>query len=863
MFRVIFSIALTILFLQGCSVESQIATQPESEGTQNGVRANHSGLNEAYAEFRSENVSHVSYELTIDIYSEEHKFAGEVTVNFNLIDKHKEVTLDFQDGDVLKLVVNGEESDFAYNGNFITVPHRALIKGDNTLTVKYQHDFSNNGTGLHKFTDPEDGNVYLYSYLWPYYANLLFPSFDQPNIKAHYKLTVLAPKEWEVVTSVRETNIIEAARYNEWQFPTSKNFSTYIFSLHAGPYTVWEDNYQNIPLRLFARQALADNVPVEEWFATTKRGMAFYSNYFEIDYSFRKYDQLLVPDFNIGAMENVAAITFTEELAQYGPESVMQRQLRDDTIVHELSHQWFGNLVTNAWWNGLWLNESFATLVSSVMLSDEPEYKDLWHDFYLSKSVPAMLADAKLSTHPIEVPVTDVNDFQKIFDTITYSKGAAVLNQLSHYVGQDNFQKGIALYLKKHSWQNTHLQDFMNALASVSDMDLKAWSDDWLLESGYNQLVADFTCQNGLLTHLTINQSGTPLREHKLQIALFEHTSSHPTVLSPVTVSGAQTSVQLNTQIGCPALVFPNYGNWTYAEVKLDDKSAKNSEKLIKQSSDQLLKSMLIQSKLNSQDVDWGFVTETIAAEYNQRILEQLFYLLNARLNILERQQTSNYLHIFEQVEIALWNKLKDSELPAQTQRLVFEQYLRSVRSRNETDRSQEMLESNQLLGETLSQAERWNILIHLASLRDVSSMIDNESERDSTLAGKRAQVAARASLPIREIKHYWLNVLLADPQTAEFGIQRGVMNNLFPVNQSDLQYKVMDALIAGVPQITEKRSSYFKSVYADRLFANVCEQKTLSKLQVMLATKDLDSTIARFVADNVQSAQQCIAGKK
>ena len=305
--------------------------------------------------------------------------------------------------------------------------------GNNLVHITYQHPYDQDGTGLHRFVDPEDGNTYLYTYLWPYYANRLFPHFDQPNLKASYEMTVRAKGDWQVVSSNMQDSIIEDGDDKIWHFPRSKKFSSYIFSLHAGPYKVWQDMAGDVPIRLMARQTLAQYVDVEEWFDFTKMGLNHYKSYFDIAYPFEKYDQVLVPEFNIGAMENVAAVTFTEYVVQRGPSSRFQRQNRADIILHEMAHMWFGNLVTKDWWNGLWLNESFATLMASIAVSNIEEFSDLWHDFYLNTNLTAISADKRVSTHPIEVPVPSTNDFFSVFDSITYEKGASVLKQLSHY----------------------------------------------------------------------------------------------------------------------------------------------------------------------------------------------------------------------------------------------------------------------------------------------------------------------------------------------------------------------------------------------------------------------------------------------
>jgi aminopeptidase N len=420
-------------------------------------------LSEAEAIARKARVSNISYVLDIDLVSLVDSYQGRVTTNFTLTENDRPLNIDFTGGGVNGLVVNGEILEPDYNGYFVTLSPTALVAGRNEVLIEYAHPFDQDGTGLHRFVDPEDDRTYLYSYLWPYYSNRLFPNFDQPNLKATYELTVRAAADWEVVSSTTEDVIVEDADTRVWHFPQSEKFSSYIFSLHAGPYQIWEDMAGDVPIRLMARQSLSEYVAVDEWMAYTKSGLSHYRDYFDIPYPFAKYDQIIVPDFLIGAMENVAAVTFSESYVDRGASNRFNNQRRAGTILHEMAHMWFGDLVTMNWWNGLWLNESFATLMSSIAVSEATEFEDLWHDFYLSENLTAISADNAVSTHPIEVPVVSTNDFFNVFDAITYDKGASVLNQLSHYIGREDFRLGVSNYLKEHSWKNTELDDFLSS----------------------------------------------------------------------------------------------------------------------------------------------------------------------------------------------------------------------------------------------------------------------------------------------------------------------------------------------------------------------------------------------------------------
>ncbi|RYE63144.1 MAG: aminopeptidase N, partial [Oxalobacteraceae bacterium] len=383
----------------------------------------------------------VDYVLDFTLTGKE-TFAGTTTVTFDLKDVDAPVTLDLKDATVKSVSVNGKPVATRYNKWFVTLDAASLAKGRNTVVIDYERLHSTNGEGLHRMVDPADGRVYTYSHFEPVAAQQMFAVFDQPDLKASYTVSVTAPRDWHVVTTTRETKIDERGANRHWTFKTTKRLSPYNFSLHAGPYQVWEDNSGKYPMRLFARQSLAKLVVPADWFRQTKAGLGFFEEYFGVPYPFEKYDQLIVPDFLYGAMENAGAITFAE--ARYGVANMTaeQKQSLTEVIMHEMAHQWFGNLVTMKWWNGLWLNESFASFMGVLATVESTEFKDSWQKFYQSGKQRAYIQDQTASTHPIEVPVPSSSNAFDNIDAITYSKGGSTLKQLRHLLGEDVFRKG-------------------------------------------------------------------------------------------------------------------------------------------------------------------------------------------------------------------------------------------------------------------------------------------------------------------------------------------------------------------------------------------------------------------------------------
>ncbi|MDZ4731908.1 MAG: M1 family aminopeptidase, partial [Xanthomonadales bacterium] len=511
--------ALTLILLIGllaaCQSEDS-GTVIEQDSSPVTSRAAIDSLDQATAKARQARVANIEYAIDISLDQGSDKFSGEVSIRFDLAGSLDEsgtiadLTLDFGGGELLSSTLNGSDAEIPYNGFFLTLPAAGLKYGSNELTLRFTQNYGHDGTGLHRFVDPVDDRTYLYSYLWPYYANRIFPSFDQPNLKARFTLSVQAPKDWIVVSTssgMAETQSTDGM--TRWQFEITPLIATYAFSLHAGPYKVWEADANGIPMRLMARQSLAEFVAVEEWFDVSRRGLAYYRDYFDIPYPFGKYDQLIVADFAIGAMENIAAVTFKEGYVQRQTSDRTQREQRASTILHEMAHMWFGNLVTHEWWNGMWLNESFATQMAAMAELTTTEFDDSWHGFFTDDKQKAYLADSRVTTHPVEMPVNSTIDFFQVFDAITYQKGASVLKQLAHYVGEENYRRGVSAYLKANSYGNTELEDFVAFQSQTSGKDISAWADEWLYQPGYNTLAAKPQCEGNSLQSLSIEQTAS------------------------------------------------------------------------------------------------------------------------------------------------------------------------------------------------------------------------------------------------------------------------------------------------------------------------------------------------------------------
>ncbi|MGH3696463.1 MAG: aminopeptidase N [Pseudonocardiaceae bacterium] len=464
------------------------------------------------------------------------------------------------------------------------------LAADNEVVIEADSRYMNTGEGLHRFTDPVDGGVYLYSQFETADAKRMYACFDQPDLKAVHRIRVVAPAGWVVISNApcQSTEQLESGAIRH-VFADSARISPYIVALVAGPYTCWTDEYTDadgtIPLGIYCRSSLAGHMDAERLFTETKQGFGFYHDAFGIRYPFEKYDQCFVPEFNAGAMENAGCVTFLEDYVFRSRVTRYLYERRCETVLHEMAHMWFGDLVTMRWWDDLWLNESFATWASVLCQAQATEYTAAWTTFATVEKSWAYRQDQLPSTHPIACEIPDVQAVEVNFDGITYAKGASVLRQLVAYVGLEEFLAGLRIYFTRHAWGNATLTDLLAALEQASGRDLSGWSAQWLETTGLNTLRPEFTLDgDGAFASFAVLQSGArpgagELRTHRLAIGVYDSpTAGGPGALSrthrvELDVSGERTEVP--ELVGVPAgqLVLVNDDDLTYCAMRLDETS--------------------------------------------------------------------------------------------------------------------------------------------------------------------------------------------------------------------------------------------------------------------------------------------------
>ncbi|MDH3642131.1 MAG: aminopeptidase N [Gammaproteobacteria bacterium] len=860
-----------LVALVGCAPELPPETAP---------RAALDALSHSDAQARGARLGNVAYQLYIDLTGVDagpDTFTGEARLTFELKTVDQALTVDFSGAQNLLVTLNGELANIPYNGYFLTLPRSLLRRGPNELVVRYAHTYSRDGTGLHRFVDPEDGATYLYTYLWPYYANRLLPLFDQPDVKARYSLKVRAPDDWIVASAGSGEKQAADAGSALWSFAQTPPISSYVFSLHAGPYQVWEDAGGEIPLRLMARRSLAPHVAVDEWFAVTRGGLEFFAGYFELPYPFEKYDQLIVPDFNIGAMENIAAVTINEQYVQRQPSTYAQREGRAEVILHEMAHMWFGNLVTHRWWNGLWLNESFATQMAHLALIDTTSFVSAWHRFFTVNKQRAYHRDSRVTTHPVEMPIASTAEFFTVFDAITYEKGSSALKQLAHFVGAERYRRGVAEYLKTHAYSNTELADFITSQARTAERPLDDWASQWLDTVGYNSLQADFSCVDGELSALTVEQSAESLppalRVHRVDIGLYglegaeRGGSLQLSAVLPAEIRGATSSIDVPEGTQCPVLVFPNHDDWTYATVTVAAAHLETIVDRLQQVADPLARSMLVQvlaDRARAGDMPIAAFIDVAAAnaeiEADLLVLSQLVDLLGEFVALLERLGATADLDVVApRLEALSWQKAAaapDGDL----RRLWFGLHIAVGRSDEGLKRLVGLLDGTESMpGLDVSVDLRWQLLVHLSAqgVAGIDDRIAGELQRDPSDLGEKRAIAARAAWPDLQSKRRWLGEILDPESRLGLARKRFAIFNLFPPNQTELQQQLLPMVLQPLPELSRSADHYFMASYVDGLLAPVCSA-TSTGLMGDYLDADLSSTALRFLREAHQADAEC-----
>lgn len=846
-----------------------------------------SDLTWAEARARKTRLSDVAYQLRVKIGDNEDIFSGRSQIFFQLKDAGQPLRVDFFEGTVSKITMNGQAVPLTAKQKYwIELPVQVLKIGSNNLEIEFTQSYSKQGQGLHRFKDPKTSEVFLYSQFETFDANRFMPCFDQPDLRSTLSLQVEAPDSWQVITTTLETGKVPTKNgFQLWTFEKTPQISTYLFSLHAGPYKVWTDRYEDIPLRIFARPSMAAFVPVKEWFQVTKQGLKFFNEYFAYKYPFKKYDQLFVPEFNAGAMENVGAVTFTEN---YLPRSTPTREQRKgaiETLLHEMAHMWFGNVVTMSWWNDLWLNESFATYMANLAMVESTEYKDGWVDFFVGAKTWAYWEDALPTTHPIEAPIPNVKSAFANFDGITYGKGAAVLKQLSAYMGAEQFRRGLQLYIRKHAFQNTELKDFIGSLQAFTTNDLNLWADRWLRQSGTDQVTAEWACEGKFLRKVVLKTTpskGAQFRPQTVEVGLYKSGTGQlkqgVTLQTALQTTLDKPEVMINGEWECPQFVYPNLKDHGFLSVKLDpvsQKAIQQSLGFIPEDLDRImiwddLWQMVRRAEMPLNDYI-QVVEKHFSREQNQLILDQIvgnvtgkgsekgtvLYYWPTSPESLELK--SRFIGKMEGLYLLKFTGSKDG---SDAQKFWFDSYVSLARTQLALRRLETWYKAKSISSKfPLDLDRKWRIVSQLNRFQypGAENLIGKMKVEDSSDRGVRQALGAEAIRPDFAVKQKWVSELKEAKPKISYAEARSVSSSLFPVEQINLAQRFEEDFYQYLKTNGNSEEEVFVETVAPRMAPLNCEAKNSSKLKTFLKQEELFApSVKRALMISVDEDERC-----
>lgn len=723
-------------------------------------------LTRAEASERAQQLEVESYLVMLDVTTDDKTFQSKTTIRFSCKEEGFSTFIDAQTASVEKILLNGQELDPKTHSDNTRISLPAL-KSNNELYIEATGRYSNSGEGLHRFVDPVDNEAYLYTQFEVPDSRRMFPVFEQPDLKARFEFHVTAPKNWKVISNspTPEPEKIDEQK-SIWRFAPTPRISSYITALIAGPYKQWNDSLvssdgREIPLGVFCRGSLSEYMDADYIFQKTKDGFKFFEELFDYPYPFEKYDQLWVPDFNAGAMENAGAVTFTENYVFRSAVTDAIRERRVVTILHELAHMWFGDLVTMKWWNDLWLNESFAEYVSTLATAEASEWAEAWTTFAALEKNWAYRQDQLPSTHPIVATINDLEDVQVNFDGITYAKGASVLKQLVAWVGRDEFFRGVASYFKKHQWQNTELRDLLVELEKESGRDLSNWSKLWLETAGVNTLKPDITDSEGKITSFKVIQTTQDghdyQRPHRMGIGFFnlEGGKLKRTHHLELDIDGPKTEVSQLQGMTRPDLVLLNDADLAYAKVRLDEPSRLVALENLSSIEDSLARTLVWTAAWDATRDG-----ETPARDFIKLVLSHIASETESTTvtTLLRQLITTGTLYVSEHAREATLSEIADglislaeTAVPGSDNQLQFAKFVpQFARTESQLSWLLGLLEgTKEIPGLQIDQDLRWELLTG-AVIGGVAGEdeIAEELDRDNTAGGQKFAAACRAALP-------------------------------------------------------------------------------------------------------------------
>ena len=834
-------------------------------------------ISRAEAAERSSHLSVKHYDIHLDVTTGEETFHATSTVHFSCNKPGYDTFIDAVGKRIISATLNGSPVDTSnFDGETVYLKN---LQAENVLTIEIEAVYSKSGEGLQRSVDPVDNEVYLYSQGETAFIRNMYPCFDQPDLKANFDISAIAPAHWQVISNNPVKSTTDMGEKKKWEFTTTKVMPTYITALVAGPYAYVSDEYKGkkvIPMSIYCRKSLFQHLDPEEIFLVTKQGFAYFEEVFGLAYPFEKYDQIAVVDFNWGAMENAGAVTFREDLLVFRSK-VTERMYnaRANTILHEMAHMWFGDMVTMKWWDDLWLNESFAEWSSYLALVEATRFKNSWAGFNAERKNWAYRQDQLSSTHPIASDMIDIDTVKANFDGITYAKGASVLHQLVAHVGRENFIAGLQKYFAKHAFKNTTLQDLLSELEATSGRDLAPWVSTWIQTAGVNTLRPVLEVEGDTYKSIAIAQEpplipqgSQELRPHRMAIGLYDlkgDVLSRRTSIE-IDVAGKLTQVDALSGAKVADLLLINDHDLSYGKIRFDERSIATLKAHLGKLNDGLSRAlcwgaawdMLRDAEISATD----FIDIAIAGLPGEDDITTVTALGNQLISAVEIYASDKNRDVLrEKIATALSQLLNKAE-PASGHQLQFAKTFASLaHTPAQTSRIRELLDGK-LSGLTIDADLRWHLMLTLVERGAATKEdVDAELQRDNTLTGQLAHERCMAAFPTMQAKEAAFTRATEDESITNWSRLSAIQGFARPLHRA-MHEAFIDRYFALILDTYNTKSYEVSTSIIDLLYPSyVISQATLDKTNNWLngVGKDGHPTLRRHVLEAKDALERAL----
>lgn len=824
------------------------------------------------------------YEIELDVTGGDAAFRSSTTIRFSAATAGSATYADLlaEPRGVESITLNGRSLDPAahYADGRISLPGLAV---ENTLTVVASLEYST--PGFHRSTDPADGRVYTYTKFEPDHARRVFACFEQPDLKAPFTVSVVAPEAWTVI-STQPTP--EPARLGggtaRWSFDPTPRLSTYLMHVTAGEYHVIRSSHttprgQTLPLGLACRVSLTGTLEAEaaELFEITAGGLDYFTALFDHDFPFEKYDQQFVPHYPAGATEHPAAVTLEEDFLHRSRATDAEYEFRAAVILHEMAHMYFGDMVTMQWWDDLWLNESFAEWAGYQATSETTRFTGAWTTFANRRKSWGYSTDLAPSTHPIAADVATISEAMANFDGISYAKGASVLKQLIAHLGRDLFTRGLRSYFAEHAWGNTTLADFLRHLEVAAGRSLEPWAAAWLRTARPNTLAARFTLdEDGAFASFEVEQTAQPgyptLRPHRIGIGLYQRTDG---VLRRVhrveaDVDGPLTPVPELLGRPQPDLLLLNDGDLGYTLIRFDDRSLATLMASIGEFEDSLARSICMTSA--DMLTEQGelplpefirLAAAAIEAESSVAVVQSLRQTARTKLLLMADPGWSDRGR--EVLAEAALRMLERAEPGGDIQLAGAQLLAENAVTERQLDRVESLYQGSSLPpGLAPSRELRWSLLGRLAATgRAGDAAIDAELAGDNSDTGRRSAIVARAGIQDPAHKEAaWALLAGAEAPPPTTIIEAG--SAFRHATDPALLTAFRDRYFEVLRELWDGRKSFGKQYTAQLLFPSAVVDDELFELvdAFLDRNKDADQALVRCVGELRDLARRIAASR-